>query len=577
MKFIYYNKTAFIEAVYYFDLPTIPRTQGGIYNSIVTMNSLWLLTLLILGFLSNIVSLITYTDDALLDEVDFGSLPGAGAIASQISFKSFSGYLNVDGFASRSKRIHYWFFESQRDPVTDPVAFWTNGGPGCSGMLAALTEHGPLKLKKVDNNLELVLNPYSHNQIASIFFVEQPVGVGFSTSQYAVDFNASDASAAHDNYNVIQAFFVKFPHLRPNPFYITSESYGGHYMPTLAMEILNQQTQAQNPFLNFKGFAVGNPYVDYYSGVPAMLDTFWGRSLVAQPAWETYLDSCPQELLADPFLVVDHKVAMKCNDALLPLYEDAIYKTNPYALDWPVCSSGRAFWELELDLKNTKQRHQHQMHTLLMHVAQQHIGGSMVGIKRSLRQTDKGLDHLQDQLTSRKLYTQMEEDGIHYSPCEDFWITSWMNQADVKTSLHVDANIKWMECANSPFRFNDTDTLITMVPYYKQILEHPAAANLSILVYSGTDDSVCSTSGTQRWIWDLGYFPIPGINWLPYTVNGQMGGHITKFQSAATFVFATVLNAGHEVPTYRPRESLALWQAYLDNTWDQLAVTTKVT
>ena len=45
-----------------------------------------------------------------------------------------------------------------------------------------------------------------------------------------------------------------------NPFFLTSESYGGHYLPTLAKSLVDA---ADVP--NFKGFAVGNPltYMEY--------------------------------------------------------------------------------------------------------------------------------------------------------------------------------------------------------------------------------------------------------------------------------------------------------------------------
>jgi carboxypeptidase C (cathepsin A) len=37
------------------------------------------------------------------------------------------------------------YTESQKAPATDPLLWWSNGGPGCSGLLGFLTEHGPFR------------------------------------------------------------------------------------------------------------------------------------------------------------------------------------------------------------------------------------------------------------------------------------------------------------------------------------------------------------------------------------------------------------------------------------------------
>lgn len=56
-----------------------------------------------------------YTPEALADQVK--SLPG---LTDEISFNHFSGYLPI----SETKRMHYWFAESEQDPANAPVAFW---------------------------------------------------------------------------------------------------------------------------------------------------------------------------------------------------------------------------------------------------------------------------------------------------------------------------------------------------------------------------------------------------------------------------------------------------------------------
>lgn len=67
--------------------------------------------------------------------------------------------------------------------------------------------------------------------MASILYVEQPAGVGFSYFNTSTDYATGDAKAASDNYVLIREFLTRFPERQSNDFYIASESYGGHYMP----------------------------------------------------------------------------------------------------------------------------------------------------------------------------------------------------------------------------------------------------------------------------------------------------------------------------------------------------------
>jgi carboxypeptidase C (cathepsin A) len=106
--------------------------------------------------------------------------------------------------------------ESQGDPSTDPVLLWTNGGPGCSGLTGFLTEHGPFR---PTSNGTLELNPQAWNTLASMVYVEQPVGVGFSEAS-ASDLPYTDALAASDNLNLVKAFFKTFPQFAPRDFYM---------------------------------------------------------------------------------------------------------------------------------------------------------------------------------------------------------------------------------------------------------------------------------------------------------------------------------------------------------------------
>ena len=86
-----------------------------------------------------------------------------------------------------------------------------------------------------------------------------------------------------------------------------------------------------------------------------------------------------------------------------------------------------------------------------------------------------------------------------------------------------------------------------MIPIYKYLLQ--GNFNLKILVYSGDDDGVCGTIGTQKWIWNLGNrLTSPEDEWRPYLFHGQLAGYYTIWRNNR-MGFVTIRGAGHEVST----------------------------
>ena len=170
-------------------------------------------------------------------------MPG---LTYQINFNQYSGYLN----ASDTHKFHYWFVESQNDPANSPVLLWLNGGPGSSSLWGMLTENGPFRPNK--DGQTLYENVHSWNKFANVLYLESPHQVGYSYSTVANDYVYGDDLTASDNYNALKDFFTNlFPNYAQNPFYITGESYGGVYIPTLS-KLLLQMLSAGEININFK-------------------------------------------------------------------------------------------------------------------------------------------------------------------------------------------------------------------------------------------------------------------------------------------------------------------------------------
>lgn len=204
-------------------------------------------------------------------EADFiKSLPGAPAFLS----KQYSGFFQI----TASKSIHYYYVESENKPETDSIVFWTNGGPGCSGLLGLFVELGPWR-PQADGTL--LRNPHSWTSLASFVFLEQPAGVGFSKTTDLAEMKTNDFNAARDNVATIKEFFRRHPSRINNTMYLASESYGGHYIPQLTIALLADKDLSKH----FEGFLVGNPYTSYGSGDLGMANTLWGLQLVDAPLW----------------------------------------------------------------------------------------------------------------------------------------------------------------------------------------------------------------------------------------------------------------------------------------------------
>lgn len=296
------------------------------------------------------------------------------------------------------------------------------------GLLGFFTEQGPFRPNK---DLSLSMNPYAWNTIANMVFIESPCGVGFSYSDDDNDYKTDDVQTATDNYALIQAFFDRFPQFLKNDLYITSESYGGHYMPTLAKYIVDQNTASNQPLLNFKGFAVGNPATTFYSAIPASMETYWGHQLISKPLWDKFEEYCTGPNHAKNFA--------KCEDIYLKMYIE-VGDLNPYALDYPVCT--------EDDVNKQKGRSQR---TWFIN----HMLGAMKSFASS--STKNNNDTTITSVTSGSNSNSIEEfrkalklepvEG--YEPCADNYMTSYLAQASVKQAMHVNTAIEWSDCSRT--------------------------------------------------------------------------------------------------------------------------------
>lgn len=362
-----------------------------------------------------------YSAEALKDEIH--DLPGA----PPVHFRMFSGYIDVSApdEPPGTRQMFYWFVESQSDPDTDPVLLWTNGGPGCSGLAGFLTENGPFR--PTHDGRRLKINPFSWNKLANMVFIEQPMGVGFSHSTEQLPFG--DASAAADNLRFILGFFARYPQYVSTDFYLSSESYGGHYLPTLA-----QLMEESNTVPQLRGVFLGNPLTwEKYRSYGAY-GTAWGHQLLPQSLWRSYESmGCKERWNRLEFVrlvealnstgaseaeaheaMEEVKAYFHCWNVTHQM-DGILSDFDQYALDFPVCLSGSGLAS-----------GRHERWTL----------------HRALKR-------------ARDPVSEEAAKAIEYQPCSMDHATVYLNQPEVQAAIGAVAGTNWSVC--SSLDYNATD------------------------------------------------------------------------------------------------------------------------
>eukprot|EP01084_Bolivina_argentea_P170974 296233_1 len=464
-----------------------------------------------------------YTSQALEDIVTH--LPGIDDNTFS-KYTMFGGYIDV--YPPHNRSIFYIFFESLNNSKTDPIAYWTNGGPGSSGLVACFSENGPFRV--FPNETTLYVHNYTWLNAMNIVWVEQPAGVGFSFSNVTSDYYTNDQKSAIDNYNFVRGFFNKFSNYKNNDFYITSASYGGHYMPLLAQQIVEGNKAGNDPQINLKGILVGNPKTDAIEQTKGKYDTLYGHQMVSQPLWEAYYKYCKDG-------TVDTN---DCKTAKTNFNNAVGGNIDHYAIDYPVCHQNAYWSEKYLFFKNMKLSNPDEpIPELYQNMIEEQI---------------KNPDIRYYINKNAKIFPSptVEE----YDPCIEKYLDGYLNEVSVQSAIHVKPK-KWPD---TQLHYNHTDDSTPMEPIWSWLVDN---ADLHLTIVSGDDDTVCATLGTQSWMYNMNW---TAGDWKVWTDDDdQTGGYMIEFKTdkKTAMKLVTVHSAGHMIPQTQPSRSLQAVKRYL--------------
>ncbi|KAG5640325.1 hypothetical protein DXG03_009214 [Asterophora parasitica] len=362
--------------------------------------------------------------------------------------------------------------------------------------------------------------PESWNSNANVFFIDQPVGVGYSYADFGEAVGGTE-DAAKDIAAFVAVFFENFSKFKGRAFHLAGESYAGRYLPLFASEVYDQNARlvkAGVTPINIASIIIGNGWTDALSMVLSYFDMQCTAASVA------------------PIMDIASCVRMK---QVLPRCEKWVKQSCVDLYDSINCHAALQFCGAELSEPFAT--------------------------------------------TGRNVYDVSKEcEGGPSDLCYPVTahITAYLNSSSTRTLLGVDPSIPtpYSICSgpvSSVFDAARDEERPETPLHVAALLER----GVRVLIYAGTYDFICNWIGNERWTRALdwsGHEEFAAQDLRPWNVdvNGvQKRAGITR--SAGGLRFATVEGAGHmvgvfltvldveltgffEVPYDKPKEALAL-------------------
>ncbi|EJU01819.1 serine carboxypeptidase [Dacryopinax primogenitus] len=408
--------------------------------------------------------------------------------------KVYTGYLDV---AQGAKHMWFYFFESRRSPATDDLVMWVTGGPGCSSSMDMLMQIGPCTVDPSGNGT--LYNPHGWNAEVNIFYLDSPVNVGFSYSEFGEEVYTTE-DAAKDAAAFAFIFTEAFAEFKGRPFHLAGSSYGGRYVPVFASEIWDMNRSAEKRGftpINLKSIVIGDGITDAKETILA------------------YYDMACTSASVPPVLDISTCVRMR---RALPRCRELLTASCELEQSDLACTAATLFCENELSAPY--------------------------------------------RVTERNPYDLSDNEckgGIH-ALCYPIFnsISKYLNTPSTRAQLGVDPAVGVFVGCNNTINAGFRERFDSYRPtsfYVSSLLERGVDA----LIYVGTYDWICNWVGNIRWLEALEWHGQAAFNaealstwaggeWKAAQVEGKTG----------KLLYATVQGAGHMVAYNKPSAAVAM-------------------
>lgn len=393
-------------------------------------------------------------------------------------------------------------------------------------MDGALMEVGPFRIK---NEKTIVPNNGSWNKYANLLFVDQPIGVGLSTSDTDSYLHELPEMAA-DMMTFLDKYLSIFPEKQTHEFYLAGESYAGQYIPYLAQAINERNKNiSDNPgivkdhgyqTIDLKGLLIGNGWIDPVQQYLSYVPFAYHAGLVKQGS----------SIAAD--IEQKHRECAKSLDkhSIVPISDG-------------ICDRV--------------------LNTLLQELFQ------ATGFKKT------------DPRACVNIYDVRLTDS--FSSCGMNWppdlaaVTPFLRRPQVVDALNIDRDeqVKWKECSgpvSRAFQAANSPSSITLLPGI-------IADGIQILMFNGDQDLICNHFGNTKLIQNMrwggeeihvpgqppskyagGFKPDDGESEESWYVDGVAAG---SFQNGRNLTYIKLFNASHMAPFDVPEISQVMLNQFI--------------
>ncbi|KAJ7453068.1 alpha/beta-hydrolase [Mycena galericulata] len=486
--------------------------------------------------------------------------------------RSFAGNVGVNRADHPNATLFFWAFEKANGTLTgaakdtDPWIIWLNGGPGTSSMWGLMTENGPLH---VTGNYSIVRNNFSWNTLADTFWIDQPVGTGYSTSD-ANGYVLDEDQMALDFVQFLSNIVKIFPSLATRPLHLTGESYAGTYIPYITKTIFS----TANPPVNLTKMTVGDGRL-----APA-------ATLMHVPT-VTVIETYPQIISYDPdvfnyFRTQEHLCG--------------------YDLNFTYPQNGH-FPTLRDPSFGAHMRHQKigdiSLRTLVVQNRRVSTTSPSTTGKRDLMHREEARQLWKRDLAGRPngtldpwygcfIWDEMVDYAMNFSfPWSESCLPVvydipdglnpevptdpgvFLNDHRTRAALHAPTSKDWIESFNFPFGGFANGTAIQdpspePLIFLSDLATNASARGVGIVYYSGNDDPLNSHRGTEAVIQNMTFGGVQGFTQKPGTPfsddNGNFAGIVHQERS---LTYVLLKGAGHFVPMYVPEAAFVFVREFV--------------